>query len=327
MMGAISGFSDSQADRRYEEMSDLQKVLINMEIARQQEDLNEGLPVRRAERGAAIPKFGLEQAVSEQGLRTPGYSSAIIGGKMGEAQQQQAKGLHDIGTLQGKIGQTLGEQRVKTAESEARMGNFPPPGTEGRAALMANWLRDNPEHRRKMEEIQRTGELHGDTAFNLAALNNEGALARADLTGQYSLAAARERQDQMERPPQAIARLVRELRRDPNNQDARRELSYYLNGEFENDFQKDLRGSMLSIRSQGNTPQAQAAGQELEMYKTWKRADYFDRHGLDNDVGKLSFEEFQWINRVLQDPRSKGMDIKQIIEMGKRLGKIKQKAR
>lgn len=107
---------DYQVDRqRFQEMADLQKMLAQAELAKQQEDLNEGRPVRQAQRGAQTSGFNLENQMNQ--FMNP---QTMAQGKMGLFQSQQAAGQTALETMPGNIAQTNAQNRSKTLEDEAR---------------------------------------------------------------------------------------------------------------------------------------------------------------------------------------------------------------
>lgn len=107
---------DYQVDRqRFQEMADLQKMMAMAELAKQREELEQGLPVRQAQRGSQISGYNLENQINQR--MDP---STMAGGKMGLAQSQQAAGQTALQTMPGNIAQTNAQNRAKTLEDEAR---------------------------------------------------------------------------------------------------------------------------------------------------------------------------------------------------------------
>lgn len=107
---------DYQVDRqRFQEMSDLQKMMAMAELAKQREELEQGLPVRQAQRGAQTSGFNLENQINLQ--MNP---QTMARGKEGLAQSQQAAGATAMGTLQSGIASTNATNQAKTLEDEAR---------------------------------------------------------------------------------------------------------------------------------------------------------------------------------------------------------------
>lgn len=133
-LGMTSGY-DYQMDRqRFAEMSDLQKLMIQHQLALENENLIRGVPERQAQRQANTAKYGLEEAISRG--TDP---SIMVSGKHGAAQSQAATGKFDLGTVEGRISSTNAGNRTKTLEDEARTLEFL--ATQGPLAVAEHYKR------------------------------------------------------------------------------------------------------------------------------------------------------------------------------------------
>jgi hypothetical protein len=289
-----------------------------------------------------VAKSGL--AGAQAGImNTPQMLESYRGGQQGLHQTQQAAGQYDQATVGGRADATNSKSLVESFENTARAlelaaasgslgaqeswdqiykgmpqnvrGHFSPqytPDTPEKIRKLARAVDESPAHRRSMEiNDQKLG-----IDLQLAGFNNQAAQLRAETAADARINAPHG-STAAETPPKAIARLNSELRKDPNNEGAKRELGYYLNKEFVDDFAKDPRAMILSTQP--------AKAQELELYQGWSRAKYFDQHGLDNPVGQLSFDEFRWVDAAMKS--NHGATLEQVLAEGRKRGRIKSRAR
>ena len=191
---------DYQVDRqRFQEMSELQKMMAMAELAKQREELEQGLPVRQAQRGAQTSGFNLEQQMNQ--FMNP---QTMAQGKMGLAQSQQAAGQTALETMPGNIAQTNASNRSKTLEDEARtlevlasqgplavneyyqrfrqgapawvgLPEVYDASVPGRLKQIQNAITQNPAHRRDIDKEN----VKGEWDLKKQRLANEGALATA----------------------------------------------------------------------------------------------------------------------------------------------------
>lgn len=308
--GFLAGMMASDEAEDYRNFMSLQEVL-RPAIARKEKE-----------------EADLAALIARESGQIPGYGTSIGRGKVGQAQQEQAKGGAALGTQASSIEAANVENQLGAMTGRARMSEFPAENVPGRAQLMSDWLKNTPAYRGQRELSQEQQASIKERELAVGAQREAGDIVGRHVTGRYTTEAARisaegarSRAEAMERPPQAIARLQKELRKNPQNEGARKELSYYLNAEFVNDFQKDMRGAMLATYAMSDPK----AGQEYELYQAWSRARYFDQHGIDNEFGQLSFEEFKWLQAALQDQRAAGRSAEELMEMGRRIGRIKSR--
>lgn len=101
--GPLGGFYAGQDRQRYQQMANLQQMLVQLEERKKREEMEEGYPQRQAERGYKTTDFQRQQQIGQQALRTPGYAPSMVGGEMGVANQNQAKGRVALGTVDSDI--------------------------------------------------------------------------------------------------------------------------------------------------------------------------------------------------------------------------------
>lgn len=283
-----------------------------------------------------------------QAQNTPHMLDQFSRGRFGEWQTQQAQGQHDMNTVGTKTDATNSGNIIKTLENTARqlelasstgtlaaqpaydqwrkgisptMQQFFPaqytPEVPEMIRKLSKAIVENPDHRRKIAETDHQQGWLMDREQQLANINNASAEARANTAADARIAVGDGRAPAAETPPKAIARLNSILAKDPNNQEARRELSYYLNKDFVDDFAKDTRGMILATQPN--------KAQEYEAYQQWSRARYFDQHGLENPVGQLSFDEYRWLQATMRT--NHGISLEEAIAEGRKRGRIKSRAR
>lgn len=118
----LAGFMMAGDDLQYRKAMELQQLLGHIHSQQQQAELNtynEDAPVRAAKRPADMSKYGLE-ALMNRGLSTPGNVGAQVAGKVGESQQQAAKGQVAMGTIPGQIAATNAENQGKVSEQKVK---------------------------------------------------------------------------------------------------------------------------------------------------------------------------------------------------------------
>lgn len=174
---------------------------------------------------------------------------------------------------------------------------------------------------------ERLTSMQNQSAQSIAQGNNQTQVQVGAGHDAAHLAAVGAQVKAQETPPKAISRLVGELRKDPNNEGSKRELSYYLSTEFETKFAKDGRAQMLAISANGDTPQAQQAAQTLEQYKSWSRAQYYGEHNIDTPGSDMGFQEYQWAKANYDAPQNQGMSWDDVVAEGRKRGKIKSRAK
>lgn len=142
----LAGFMMAGDNQDYKKAMALQQLMGHIHSQQQQAELDtyqQDAPVRQAKRPADISKYGLE-ALMNQGLSTPGNVQAQVAGKVGEAQQQTAKGQVAMGTIPGQIAATNSENEGKVSEQKVkgmeRMASF----LDANMPLLKNAEREGP---------------------------------------------------------------------------------------------------------------------------------------------------------------------------------------
>lgn len=342
-------------------MSGFQSGLELMAKRAAQEEQMRQMAIQTQQEQANLTRFtgqtpGMVQQTQLQGAQaeaqnTPQMLEQFARGKQGEWQTQQATGQHDVATVGGKIDKTNSGNLVSSLENTARslelasqngmlsaqepydawrkgisptmQAHFPAnytPDVPDKIRAISDWLVNSPEHKRQQENTDQTNSWGFIREQSLANTNNAAAQARADTAATAHVTAAQGRKPEETRD-KAIARLNGELRKDPKNEGARRELAYYLNKDFVDDFAKDARQMMLATQASSNP----AMAREHESYQSWSRAKYFDQHGIDNEPGQLSFEEYKWAQRAMEI--NHGITLEQVLSEGRKKGKIKSRKR
>lgn len=158
--------------------------------------------------------------------------------------------------------------------------------------------------------------LQGNNQINEQRVRNQGSQTVAEINADAHVRGAQLHLNSGETPPKAIVRLQKELRQNPDNQEAQRELTGYINSEFETRFSKDGRGQMLAVQANSDPK----ASEMYEQYKAWKKAEYYGEHGIDQPGAGLKFPEFQWMQKAMELNPSMSAD--QVVEQGRKLKKI-----
>lgn len=128
--------------------------------------------------------------------------------------------------------------------------------------------------RERLKDMEVTGGLQRET------LQQAGATDRALIQGQSQRAVASIHANTAETPQKAEARIRRQLRDNPNDEDAQRELRGYIEDRFDQRFQRDGLGQMLQV-------QAASDPKNLTRYLTYReqqKARLFMNEGIYGDV-------------------------------------------
>lgn len=163
---------------------------------------------------------------------------------------------------------------------------------------------------------ERIVDQQGRNNLDVQALRNEGQLAVQNAHNSGSLRVAQERGAVAETPQRAEARLRRELRANPNNEEAGRELKGYLEERFDQRFQKDGLGNMLQIQASQN-PEAM---KKYLIYREQQKARLFMDEGI---YGNLDAKARDWVLRAIEVNPNMGTE--NIVLEGQRLGKISKR--
>lgn len=284
---------------------------------------------------------------------TPNMLEQFGQGQVGQWQQQQAQGKKALGTVDsdieagnavnlskslentarqlefaaasGNLGAQEGYDSWRKTISPAMQKHFPAqytPDVPARLRAISQWLIDNPEHKRATEKIDQEQSWQEQREQALAGINNAASQTRTETTALAHVAgSAANREPPAETRDKAIARLVRQNREKPGDPNVQRELGFYLNKEFADDFAKDPRGMIIASQASSNPKMAE----EYENYQAWSRARYFDQHGLDNEIGQLTYDEYKWANSAMR--ANHGISVEQLLAEGRKRGRIKSRKR
>lgn len=214
--GFLGGMMWSQDNARKQEMLGLQQMLIDENLRRQRAEnttYEKEEPVREAERGSKIGKFGVDRMVSDAARSTPGYGAAMVGGQMGEARVKDAQGqlaMHDMEgqkqlAQQERVGK-MWENTAQQLEYARSMGGLNaqaqwdsvyktlPAGvrehfnpafdaqTPEKLKALSESVMNNVAQRRKMAEAQ----LQSDTAIKVGQGNNRATVEAAEVRSLYN---------------------------------------------------------------------------------------------------------------------------------------------
>lgn len=116
--GPAGGFMAAQDRMRFQQMSDLQQQLIEMERQKREEELIQGRPVRDAERSSLIPKHQLNERLYRGQMADPRYIPSQVEGSIGEGWSKFAKGYTDKETM--VTGAEAGNERNRTDSENNR---------------------------------------------------------------------------------------------------------------------------------------------------------------------------------------------------------------
>ena len=183
--GALAGMWSMRDRNRYEDVASLQDLMMMIEAQKAQEEQTMGAPVRSAERQKKITEADLAAIVARQSGQIPGYGTSIGMGKVGEAQQHQAKGALDIGTMPGNVEAKNVENAMKVQQQRI---------LQQRLAESANpfeTLVQSPEHQRGIAlEREKAGtqkdiaHITGDYHLRGIKENVAGLLKRAEISAE-----------------------------------------------------------------------------------------------------------------------------------------------
>lgn len=170
---------------------------------------------------------------------------------------------------------------------------------------------------------ERVQHIQGGYGENVANINANRAVDVANIQARAHVQGAQAGRESMETPQRAMARLRRQLRDDPNNEEVQREYSGYVASEFEQRFSRDPRAQMMAVQANSSPEKAK----EYEMFKEWAQSQYMEDQGIKRQGGGLGFDEFKWATLNFQDPRNAHMSFEEIVAEGRKRGKIKSRAK
>lgn len=156
------------------------------------------------------------------------------------------------------------------------------------------------------------------SAEGIAGGHDQTSIQVEGMRGASARAVASIHANSQETPPKAEARLRKELRDNPNNEDAQRELTGYLEERFDKSFQRDNLGNMLQIQATSK-PEAM---QKYLVYREQQKARLFMNEGVYGDIPP---EGRDWVIRAIE--ANPNMGVANVIEQGKRMNKFKRKAK
>ncbi len=219
-MDAANWASDKS---RYDQLMGLQQLMTQTAQQTAAEEFEQGRGMRQAERGSKESNFLLEQMINNQARNTPGYAPAMIGGKMGTAQEQQVKGQVALGTQDSTIGTKNTENLVRGLENASRymeiaatnnptmaqagymqlLEKLPPqlrqrfpsqytPEVPKMLQALSDTIKNSPEHRRTMEKTR----VERDSAEAVGRGNNAATIQAAQIGADSRTAIAQARLQQ-----------------------------------------------------------------------------------------------------------------------------------
>lgn len=161
---------------------------------------------------------------------------------------------------------------------------------------------------------ERVVDQQGGNHLEGIAMQGANSLAVAQTSADAHIRGAQIHANNAETPAKAEARLRKEMRKDPGNEDTRRELAGYLEERFDKSFQKDGLGNMLQIQAM----QDKGKMNQYLSYKEQQKARLFMNEGLYGDIDAQGRD---WIMRAIESNPNSGLE--NVIQQGYKLGKIK----
>lgn len=163
---------------------------------------------------------------------------------------------------------------------------------------------------------ERITQMGNDNRLDVQALHNQGNVEVANINAGAHRYAADAHREAAETPAKAMARARLALSKNPDDQNAQRELRGYLEEEFDKRFQKDGLANMLQIQA-ANDPAKQ---QRYLVYREQQKARLFMNEGLYGDIDTKGRD---WVIRAIESNPNYGVE--GIVAEGRRLGKIGKK--
>src|SRR5260221_7579765 len=208
--GFLGGMGYAQGQMQYEDQMKMQRELTLQHIMQQQmaNDVyrQKDLISAGAQGRQATSTADLGDQVNRASMADPRYAPAMVGGKIGEAQQQESKGRFDMATTDSKIADTKGESMLKqwttTAQRiEHEMSMNPAYGQSGYSQFLKTLPPELqgkfPEQYSKahMDEFIKSAEnsIAQRQKIGVEHSKDEGNIEIAHIQGMYSLMKERER--------------------------------------------------------------------------------------------------------------------------------------
>lgn len=160
---------------------------------------------------------------------------------------------------------------------------------------------------------ERVVDQQGANHLEGIAMQGANSLAVAETSARAHIEGARLHVQAGETPAKAEARIRKELRKDPGNEESRRELSGYLEEKFDKSFQKDGLGNMLQIQAM----QDKEKMNQYLSYREQQKARLFMNEGLYGDIDAQGRD---WVMRAIESNPNMGLE--NVIQEGFKRGKI-----